>query len=118
MIIGLLVFFGIFLILSNFVGYPFFLSLFIAIAISGSIGLFINGHIIQAVINFIIWSCALSVYEDGRRLDVKFKFWFALLSFFVPIVGVPVYLILRKKMSNKIKKMIKTEDGSITFYNR
>lgn len=106
------------LILLNFFGYPFFWSVFVAEAISGTISLLLNGKFVAAIIHFAIWSIALSIYEDGRQKDVKFKFWFSVLSFFVPLVGIPLYLLLRNKLSNKIEKTVRTEKGTITFYNK
>jgi hypothetical protein len=106
------------LLLLNYFGYPFFWSLFVAEAISGTIGLFLSGNAVTAIIHFLVWSIALSVYEDGRQKDVRYKFWFAVLSFFIPIIGIPLYLLLRNKLSNKIGQTIKTKEGKITFHKR
>ena len=113
-----LVFYPIVLIFLNYFGYPFFWSLFVAEAIAGSISLLLYGEIFSAIIHFIVWSIALSIYEDGRQKDVRFKFGFAILAFFLPFIGIPVYLLLRNKLSSKIGETIKTQEGSITFYNR
>jgi predicted Co/Zn/Cd cation transporter (cation efflux family) len=111
------VFFGLFILFFNFFRYPFALSFCIAQMIAGSFALLTQGRLLQAILYFFIWSAALSIYEDGRRLDVRFKFWFALLTLILPIVGIPIYFLLRNKLSRKIGKTIKTNDGKITFYN-
>ena len=116
-ITSLLVLFGVFIIFFNFFRYPFFWSLFIAQMIVGSLSLLFNGHLLQAIIYFVSWSLALSVYEDGRRMDVRFKFWLALLTLILPIIGFPLYFLLRNKLSRKIGKTIKSDGGKITFYN-
>jgi hypothetical protein len=118
MYLAIPVFFGLFILFFNFFRYPFFLSLFMTQMITGSFFLLIQGRLLQAVLYFFLWSFALSIYEDGRRLDVRFKFWLALLALILPIIGIPLYLLLRNKLSRKIGKTIKSEDGKITFFNK
>jgi hypothetical protein len=116
--ISFLLFYGIALIFLNFLGYPFFWSIFVAEAISGTLSLLLNGKFIEAIFHFLIWSIALSIYEDGRQKDVKFKFWFAVISLFIPPIGIPLYLILRNRLSSKIGKTLKSKEGKLTFYNK
>jgi hypothetical protein len=111
-------FFPLILIFLDRFGYPFFWSILVSQAFSVSIALFLRGQVFWAVLYFILWLVALSIYEDARQMDVRYRFWFAFLAFCLPFVGIPLYFLLRNKFSAKIGKTIKTKEGTITFFKK
>jgi len=105
------------LIFINFFHYGFFRSAYLAHGITMIVVLLLQGAILGFAIFTFVFSVAYAIFNHSQINDVRFGLSLAILSYFLPFIGIPLYLLIWKKLSRKIEKIVKTDSGTITFHN-
>jgi hypothetical protein len=107
------VIFALFWIYGGFTFSKSLLKAFIVTEIIVIFVIFALGYIspFKLLIQVVSLISVMWVYGNAEINNVRFKWLFTLITIFIPIIGVPLYLMLRKKLS--VPKMdLSISDGS------